>query len=233
MRSVEQEYRRLNETVVPDAQLIKETRALMLEEFSVEKVQARAKKRLMKKVASYVAVAAASALICVGVMTTLPRAKSEAPNESAAMEGIAEEEFFEESILEDAEVEESVAEETLTCDRADNELGQANGETMEYADINIYYVVDGELQNEVVEDAECSIDAIFALWAEKNGVKNVSVLMVDIQSGETSLGVHLDLSGEFSQYLDDAGMVSTSLSLTLGEYLNADGVILTVEGQPV
>jgi len=130
-------------------------------------------------------------------------------------------------------VEESAAEETLTSDRADNELGQANGETMEYADINIYYVADGELQNEVVEDAECSIDAIFALWAEKNGVKNVSVLMVDIQSGETSLGVHLDLSGEFSQYLDDAGMVSTSLSLTLGEYLNADGVILTVEGQPV
>jgi len=90
MRSVEQEYRRLNETVVPDAQLIKETRALMLEEFSVEKVQARAKKRLMKKVASYVAVAAASALICVGVMTTLPRAKSEAeaPHDSAAMEAL-------------------------------------------------------------------------------------------------------------------------------------------------
>lgn len=230
MRSVEQEYRRLNETVVPDAQLISETRALMLEELSVEKVQARAKKRMLKKIASYVAVAAASALICVGVMTTLPRAKSEAeaPNESAAMESIVEEEFFEEAVMQDASVEES-----LTADRADNEMGEANGESMEYADINIYYVADGELKNQVFEDTECSVDAIFALWAEQNGVENVEILMVDIQSGSASTGVHLDLSGAFSNYLDDAGLVATSLSLTMGEYLNADGIIITVEGQPV
>ncbi|MBP3371756.1 MAG: hypothetical protein J6L88_04450 [Clostridia bacterium] len=230
MRSVEQEYKRLNESVMPSDELIARTRALMQAELSQEKVQSRAKKRLIKKAASYVAVAAASALICVGVMTTLPRAKSEAEaNDAAApMESIVEEEVFEEAVMQDASVEES-----LTADRADNEMGQANGEAMEYADIFVYVVDNGEVEPVSVEQVECSIDAVIAAWAQQNGLQDVVVQSVDVQDSGASLGVHIDFAKGFDEKLDADGLILASLSMTLGDYLNADGVILTCDGMPL
>ena len=74
MRSVEQEYRKLNEQIMPSDALIAKTRELMQEELSADRVQARNKKRLMKRLASYAAVAAATAVICIGVMSAIPRA---------------------------------------------------------------------------------------------------------------------------------------------------------------
>ena len=220
MRSVEREYRRVNESVMPDAALIARTRAAMAEEMTAEKLAARREKRLLRVAASYAAVAAASVLICVGVMRTLPGGKTESAAEP--MESIVEMEMYNE-----ATAEESAASNTM----ADSAMAEES--RGEFADITIYYLKNGNIKSDVAKNTECSVDNIFALWAEKNDVEGVQLLVVDIYSNESSVGVQLDFSPSFREYLDEEGLLAASLSMTIGEYLNADGVILTVDGQPI
>ena len=229
MRSVEQEYKRLNDTVMPDEQLIARTRELMQAEL-LEKPKRKFNKPLLYRIASYVAVAAASALICVGVMSALPGAKTE-----SAMEGIAEEEYAADIMVEESIEEEAVAQDSLSdTERFEGQMQEAgNASSVEYADIMIYYVEGGQVEGFLAEDLECSVDAIVQLWAQKNGVQDVSINSLDIQNGGDSMGVYLDLGGNVAAQLDDDGLMSAALSMTLGEYFNADGVILTCDGEPM
>ncbi len=224
MRSVEQEYRKLNEQIMPSDALIAKTRELMREELSADRVQARNKKRMMKRIASYAAVAAATAVICIGVMSALPRAESEAPQSAAPME----------SMMEETVMEEAAAEENVVFDSAAAPEANMEQESMrEIADVTIYYVEDGEIVSTVIEDMDCSLENLFDAWAKQNGISGVAITMVDVQDTGASVGAHIDFSESLSTWLDNDGLVAASLSMTLGEYLNADGIILTCDGQPI
>lgn len=224
MRSVEQEYRRVNEQIMPSDALIAKTRELMQEELSSDRVQARNKKRLMKRLASYAAVAAATAVICIGVMSAIPRAESEAPESAAPME----------SMMDEAVMEEAAEEEYAVLDSAAAPEANMEQESMrEIADVTIYYVEDGEIVSTVIEDMDCSIENLFDAWAKQNGITGVAITMVDVQDTGASVGAHIDFSENLSTWLDGEGLTAASLSMTLGEYLNADGIILTCDGQPI
>ena len=224
MRSVEQEYRKLNEQIMPSDALIAKTRELMQEELSADRVQARNKKRMMKRIASYAAVAAATAVICIGVMSALPRGKMEAADEAAP----------ESVMMESAMVEESVAEDVMNDSAAAAPEANMEQESIrEIADVTVYYVEDGEIVSTVIEDMDCSIENLFDAWAKQNGITGVAITMVDVQDTGASVGAHIDFSENLSTWLDGEGLTAASLSMTLGEYLNADGIILTCDGQPI
>lgn len=224
MRSVEQEYRRVNEQIMPSDALIAKTRELMQEELSSDRVQARNKKRLMKRLASYAAVAAATAVICIGVMSAIPRAESEAPESAAPME----------SMMDEAVMEEAAEEEYAVLDSAAAPEANMEQESIrEIADVTVYYVEDGEIVSTVIEDMDCSIENLFDAWAKQNGITGVAITMVDVQDTGASVGAHIDFSENLSTWLDGEGLTAASLSMTLGEYLNADGIILTCDGQPI
>jgi hypothetical protein len=226
MRSVEQEYRKLNEQIMPSDALIAKTRELMQEELSADRVQARNKKRMMKRIASYAAVAAATAVICIGVMSALPRAESEAPQSAAPMESM-----MEETVM----MDEAAAEENVVFDSAAAapEANMEQESMREIADVTVYYVEDGEIVSTVIEDMDCSIENLFDAWAKQNGISGVAITMVDVQDTGASVGAHIDFSENLSTWLDTDGLMAASLSMTLGEYLNADGIILTCDGQPI
>ena len=96
--------------------------------------------------------------------------------------------------------------------------------------MRVFYVEDGEIKSEE-EYLSCSVEEVFAAWANKNAVADAKVESVTLDGGADAVGVRIDFSENLREQMDDEGLLLSSLTQTLAGYLNADGMVLTCGGE--
>lgn len=218
--TAQEKYEKYNETVAPSDELIEKTREAMLAAASEAPVKKRRRNggRVFGRVMSYVGVAAASVFITVAALR-MPQlsgffaAKSSADFQAASADTVMM-----------ADAPESAAPKNGPDDAAAEETGE------EFADIEIFYVEDGEIKSEE-EYLSCSVEEVFAAWANKNAVADAKVESVTLDGGADAVGVRIDFSENLREQMDDEGLLLSSLTQTLAGYLNADGMVLTCGGE--
>jgi hypothetical protein len=213
--TVQERYDQFQESVKPKEALLENTRRRMLAEASVDKLRARRRRRRTGRALSYLVACAAGAVLCFAALH-VPALTQYLPFDGIAQNGTA------------AIGQESVVQ---TQDSASGAVQE--GETEQIADVNIYYVENGQLQSET-QSLVCTVEDVFAAWAQKNEVADVTVQSVSLDdAGADVMGVRIDFSAQLRDQLDSQGNKLMALSMTLAEYLNADGVVLTAGGKPL
>lgn len=218
--TTQEKYEKYNETVAPSDELIEKTREAMLAAASEAPVKKRKRNggRVFGRVMSYVGVAAASVFITVAALR-MPQLSGFFAAKSSA--------DFQEASADTAMMAEA-PESAAPMNGADDAAAEETGE--EFADIEIFYVEDGEIKSDE-EYLSCSVEDVFAAWANKNAVADVKVESVTLDGGADAVGVRIDFSENLREQMDDEGLLLSSLTQTLAGYLNADGMVLTCGGE--
>ena len=212
----EEKYQEYVRTIHPDEALVETTRSKMLaelrpqEEAPVRSKKTVVRKRKPNKWLAYAGVAVAASLLTAVVLTGANRllgAKGTSADKKSAET---------ESVSLTAGAEFDVAEEET------NEL--------EYADITIYREENGKIVSDT-QYMECSVEKIVDVWAMQNDVHDLTVNVVEFMDEGNAIAIHVDLSRTLIDQLDDEGVKLQALSMTLAEYLNADSVSITAEGE--
>ena len=219
--TTQEKYEKYNETVAPSEELIEKTREAMLAAASEAPVKKRNGGRAFGRVMSYVGVAAASVLITVAALR-MPQISGFFATKNAESADMAAD------MAVAAEAPESAAPMNGLEEAATEDATEETAE--EFADIEIFYVEDGEIKSDE-EYLSCSVEEVFGAWANKNAVADVKVESVTLDGGTDTVGVQIDFSENLREQMDDEGLMLSSLTQTLAGYLNADGMVLTCGGE--
>ena len=213
--TVQERYDQFQESVKPKEALLENTRRRMLAEASVDKLRARRRRRRTGRALSYLVACAAGAVLCFAALH-VPALTQYLPFDGAAQNGTA-----------------AIGQESVVQPQDSASGTVQEGETEQIADVSIYYVENGQLQSET-QSLVCTVEDVFAAWAQKNEVADVTVQSVSLDDAGTDvMGVRIDFSAQLRDQLDSQGNKLMALSMTLAEYLNADGVVLTADGKPL
>ena len=212
--TVQERYDQFQQSVKPNDALLDNTRRRMLSESSVDKMRARRRRRRMGRAMGYLVACAAGAAICFVALRV--------PGVTQYL-----------SVFQVKDSQALVTQEDQTAQSQENSAVVQEGETQQIADINIYYVENGQLQSET-QSLVCTVEDVFDAWAQKNEVADVTVQSVSLDDvGEGVMGMCIDFSAQLRDQMDSQGNKLMALSMTLAEYLIADGVVLTVDGKPL
>lgn len=213
--TVQERYDQFQESVKPNEMLLENTRRRMLGEASVDKLRARRRRRRTGRVLSYLIACAAGVALCF-IALRVP-----AVAQYLAFDNAKSQQMVSTQAQGQVQMQESTS------------AASQEGEQEQVADINIYYVDNGQLQSET-QSLVCTVEDVFAAWAQKNEVADVTVQSVSLDdAGADVMGVRIDFSAQLRDQLDSQGNKLMALSMTLAEYLNADGVVLTADGKPL
>ena len=218
--TTQEKYEKYNETVAPSDELIEKTREAMLAAANEAPVKKRKRNggRVFGRVMSYVGVAAASVLVTVAALRMPQLSGFFAAKSSAGFQAASA----------DTVMMDEAPESAAPMNGADDAAAEETGE--EFADIEIFYVEDGEIKSEE-EYLSCSVEEVFAAWANKNAIADAKVESVTLDGGADAVGVRIDFSENLREQMDDEGLLLSSLTQTLAGYLNADGMVLTCGGE--
>lgn len=212
----EEKYQEYNRTIRPDDRLLEETRRKMLAELQPQeeapprskKTVVRMKKRKNSKWLAYAGVAIAASLLTAVVLTGANRLLSRKGAATTATQ----------------------ADGMLAADAAEDIAMEEETNELEYQDITIYREENGKIVSET-QYMECSVEKIVDVWAMQNDIHDLTVNVVEFMDEGNAIAIHVDLSRTLIDQLDDEGVKLQSLSMTLSEYLNADSVAITAEGE--